>query len=264
MGVDGSDGLNLACEQCGQPVATRIDDCSYWQAVWLVSTPYSGSPPTVLPATPLTAPPAHPWGQAERSLRTAHAALTGPNGDTHQAQGEIAAFGDFLHTVGLRAPRPLRADLQAAASAFNCANRPMIRADHQAGHALHKAGQELLYGTNSAGDFVIAVLAATVHLALAAAHWYEQRDHQQQAAAAQQTHARLRRTYEAQAARPVRTDPSCPAHRNRHALRRRPAGDSPRPSRPNPGRPRVACLDRRLVPRGGWQPLASLRSHCSR
>ncbi|GAA2529660.1 hypothetical protein Ahu01nite_014730 [Winogradskya humida] len=31
----GVDGLNLGCEQCGRPVATRIDDCSYWQAVWL-------------------------------------------------------------------------------------------------------------------------------------------------------------------------------------------------------------------------------------
>ncbi|MFI9307324.1 hypothetical protein [Streptomyces triculaminicus] len=35
MGLDGRDGPNLACEQCGQAVATRIDDCSYWQAVWL-------------------------------------------------------------------------------------------------------------------------------------------------------------------------------------------------------------------------------------
>jgi hypothetical protein len=34
-GVNGQDGPNLACARCGQPVATRIDDCSYWQAVWL-------------------------------------------------------------------------------------------------------------------------------------------------------------------------------------------------------------------------------------
>ncbi|MBD2833813.1 MULTISPECIES: relaxase/mobilization nuclease domain-containing protein [Streptomyces] len=155
---------------------------------------------TTQPAAPLTAPPAHPWRQAERSLRTAHAVLTDPNGDAHQAQGEIAAFGDFLHTAALHAPRPLRAEMQAAASAFNRANRSMIRADHQVGHALRKAAQELLYGTNSAGDFVIAVLAAAVHLALAAARWHEQRDHQQQVAAARQTHALLCSTYEAQAA----------------------------------------------------------------
>lgn len=34
-GLDGGDGPNLACEACGRPVATRIDDCSLWQAVWL-------------------------------------------------------------------------------------------------------------------------------------------------------------------------------------------------------------------------------------
>ncbi|MEV0849266.1 hypothetical protein AB0J21_25915 [Streptomyces sp. NPDC049954] len=155
---------------------------------------------TLQPDAPLTAPPAHPWRQAERSLRTAHAALTDPNGDVHRAQGEIAAFGDFLHTAALHVPRPLRAEIEAAASALNRANRSMIRAEHRAGHALRKAGQELLYGTISAGGFVIAVLAATVHLALAAAHWHEQREHHQQAAAAQQAHAGLRSTYEAQAA----------------------------------------------------------------
>lgn len=34
-GLDGADGPNLACETCGLPVASRIDDCSLWQAVWL-------------------------------------------------------------------------------------------------------------------------------------------------------------------------------------------------------------------------------------
>ncbi|MEV0807207.1 hypothetical protein [Micromonospora sp. NPDC050200] len=34
-GLDGRDGLNLACARCGRPVATRIDDCGFWQAVWL-------------------------------------------------------------------------------------------------------------------------------------------------------------------------------------------------------------------------------------
>ncbi|MEU6863463.1 hypothetical protein ABZ924_09350 [Streptomyces sp. NPDC046876] len=34
-GLDGADGPNLACEACGLPVASRIDDCSLWQAAWL-------------------------------------------------------------------------------------------------------------------------------------------------------------------------------------------------------------------------------------
>ncbi|MFD5621004.1 hypothetical protein [Streptomyces yangpuensis] len=35
MGIDGRDGPNLACEGCGRPVATRMDDCGLWQTVWL-------------------------------------------------------------------------------------------------------------------------------------------------------------------------------------------------------------------------------------
>jgi hypothetical protein len=34
-GLDGRDGPNVACARCGLPVATRIDDCGLWQAVWL-------------------------------------------------------------------------------------------------------------------------------------------------------------------------------------------------------------------------------------
>lgn len=34
-GPDGRSGPNLACAQCGAEVATRIDDCGRWQAVWL-------------------------------------------------------------------------------------------------------------------------------------------------------------------------------------------------------------------------------------
>ncbi|MEU6851816.1 hypothetical protein ABZ901_18085 [Actinacidiphila alni] len=34
-GLDGADGPNMACLTCGSAVATRIDDCSLWQAVWL-------------------------------------------------------------------------------------------------------------------------------------------------------------------------------------------------------------------------------------
>ncbi|MFI0896605.1 hypothetical protein [Streptomyces sp. NPDC020983] len=34
-GLAGGDGPNMTCGACGLPVATRIDDCSLWQAVWL-------------------------------------------------------------------------------------------------------------------------------------------------------------------------------------------------------------------------------------
>ncbi|MEV7797218.1 hypothetical protein AB0O68_35575 [Streptomyces sp. NPDC087512] len=34
-GLDGADGPNVACVECSLPVASRIDDCSLWQATWL-------------------------------------------------------------------------------------------------------------------------------------------------------------------------------------------------------------------------------------
>ena len=36
-GLDGADGSNMACAACDQPVATRVDDCSLWQAARLSS-----------------------------------------------------------------------------------------------------------------------------------------------------------------------------------------------------------------------------------
>ncbi|WP_030199015.1 hypothetical protein [Streptomyces sp. NRRL S-87] len=33
-GLDGAGGPNTACAECGVPVASRIDDCSLWQATW--------------------------------------------------------------------------------------------------------------------------------------------------------------------------------------------------------------------------------------
>ncbi|GAB7188869.1 hypothetical protein ATKI12_8983 [Kitasatospora sp. Ki12] len=34
-GIDGRNGPNVTCAGCGRKVATRVDDCSLWQATWL-------------------------------------------------------------------------------------------------------------------------------------------------------------------------------------------------------------------------------------
>lgn len=48
-GLDGRDGPNLACEECGRPVATLLDDHAVWRAVWLDPTAVrrhsDGAPP---------------------------------------------------------------------------------------------------------------------------------------------------------------------------------------------------------------------------
>lgn len=50
-GLDGRTGPNLACADCGRVVATRIDDCSLWQATWLVPGAVRRTP-TGTPAGP--------------------------------------------------------------------------------------------------------------------------------------------------------------------------------------------------------------------
>lgn len=59
-GVDGRAGPNLACEGCGRPVATRMDDCGMWQTVWLEPDAVVRRP-SGLPAGP---PP--DWDELER------------------------------------------------------------------------------------------------------------------------------------------------------------------------------------------------------
>ncbi|MFD8745582.1 hypothetical protein [Streptomyces sp. NPDC059616] len=53
-GLDGADGPNMACEACGLPVASRIDDCSLWQAVWLAPNAVRRRPVVGADAVPLS------------------------------------------------------------------------------------------------------------------------------------------------------------------------------------------------------------------
>ncbi|MFI2428405.1 hypothetical protein ACH5A7_30685 [Streptomyces sp. NPDC018955] len=53
-GLDGADGPNMACEACGLPVASRIDDCSLWQAVWLAPDAVRRQPVEGTDAVPLS------------------------------------------------------------------------------------------------------------------------------------------------------------------------------------------------------------------
>ncbi|MFD9433511.1 hypothetical protein [Streptomyces sp. NPDC060002] len=53
-GLDGGDGPNMACEACGLPVASRIDDCSLWQAVWLAADAVRRHPVHDADAAPLS------------------------------------------------------------------------------------------------------------------------------------------------------------------------------------------------------------------
>ncbi|MGW7262301.1 hypothetical protein [Streptomyces sp. NPDC054842] len=60
-GVDGRAGPNLACEGCGRAVATRMDDCGMWQAVWLEPDAVVRRP------SGLPARPSPDWDDLERT-----------------------------------------------------------------------------------------------------------------------------------------------------------------------------------------------------
>ncbi|MGQ4484106.1 hypothetical protein [Streptomyces sp. SAS_276] len=53
-GLDGADGPNMACGACDLPVATRVDDCSLWQAVRLSSGAVHRVPVDGIHAAPLS------------------------------------------------------------------------------------------------------------------------------------------------------------------------------------------------------------------
>lgn len=106
-------------------------------------------------------------------------------------------------STAVSAPRQLRAEIQAAAIAFNRANRSAIRADHRAADALRQAGRTLLTSpTGRDGDFVAAALTSAIFLLIALSEWHAQRGHAQQAAAAQQSLVHLRAAQQ-YAARPA-------------------------------------------------------------
>ncbi|MFI8083237.1 hypothetical protein ACIF6L_20875 [Kitasatospora sp. NPDC086009] len=53
-GLDGADGPNVACVECALPVASRIDDCSLWQAMWLAPNAVRRLPVDDTDGTPLS------------------------------------------------------------------------------------------------------------------------------------------------------------------------------------------------------------------
>ncbi|SER96192.1 hypothetical protein SAMN05421870_106118 [Streptomyces qinglanensis] len=63
-GVDGADGPNVTCMECALPVASRIDDCSLWQAMWLEPNAVRRLPVAGADAVPLSWPELMAEGKA--------------------------------------------------------------------------------------------------------------------------------------------------------------------------------------------------------
>ena len=153
-----------------------------------------------------------PWQHADTALHNLHTTLLGQESSdsTEQdsaTQAQAAAFSELLHNAATAAPAQTRAELRAAAIAFNRANRSAIRADHHSANALRTAAKELLHtlGSPEDGAGAAALLSTAVFVLIALARWHETRGHQQQAAAARQSLVHLQTAYQ-QTAAPVLND----------------------------------------------------------
>ncbi|MFE7638711.1 hypothetical protein ACFU7Z_32180 [Kitasatospora sp. NPDC057518] len=121
-GLDGADGPNTACAACGRPVASRVDDCSLWQAVWLAPDavrrlPVDGEPVAPLSWTEAVAegkgtPPFEPivtWGGSR--LGSGHFWSWSP-------QWEAAAGRALAHLLAASERRPVTVPHGPAAEVF--------------------------------------------------------------------------------------------------------------------------------------------------
>jgi hypothetical protein len=152
------------------------------------------------PAARTTGP--SPWHRADTALRDLHTSLldqeaSGGNEQDSVVQAQAAAFSELLHNIAVTAPDHARAELRAAAAAFNRANRSAIRTEHASAKAVRTAAKELLYtlASDRDGDGAAALLGTAIFVLIVLARWHETRGHQQQAAAAQQTLVHLQTAY---------------------------------------------------------------------
>ncbi|MFJ5047081.1 hypothetical protein [Streptomyces sp. NPDC088719] len=120
-GLDGADGPNMACEACDRPVATRIDDCSLWQAVRLASDAVHRTPVDGSHDAPLSWAELATTGQ-ETPPFEAIPVWRGPRGATHywswSPQWEAAAGQALAHLLVASQGRPVTVPDGSTADVF--------------------------------------------------------------------------------------------------------------------------------------------------
>ncbi|MFI6859808.1 hypothetical protein ACIBKZ_07845 [Streptomyces sp. NPDC050421] len=120
-GLDGADGPNMACEACGLPVATRVDDCSLWQAVRLSSDAVHRIPVDGAHTAPLSWAELAEQGE-ETPLVEPIATWGGPLGPSHHwswsPQWEAAAGHALAHLLVASRGRPVKVPDGAATDVF--------------------------------------------------------------------------------------------------------------------------------------------------
>ncbi|MFE7577639.1 relaxase/mobilization nuclease domain-containing protein [Streptomyces sp. NPDC057521] len=145
------------------------------------------------------------WSAPARARRSAtgiaeRAADLLDSEDDQEAAAQLVGAGELLDALAQTSPAATRAELVAAARAFERATRSHIRAEHAETRALRSAARSIVQaggalGRGEDGGTTAMLLSTLVLLTLAAAHWHSARNHAQQAHAARLTAQHLRTAY---------------------------------------------------------------------
>ncbi|MFJ4868542.1 relaxase/mobilization nuclease domain-containing protein [Streptomyces sp. NPDC088757] len=170
---------------------------------------------TVDQAAPSTAEGRPQWSAPARERRGATgtaeraAVLLDGEGDDEEAAAQLVGVGELLDAVAQTSPAATRAELAAAARAFERATRSHVRAEHADTRALRSAARGIIraggaLGRGEDGGTTAMLVSTLVLVALAAARWHSARGHAQQAHASRQAAAHLCTAYRQAAATPMR------------------------------------------------------------
>ncbi|MDI3408935.1 relaxase/mobilization nuclease domain-containing protein [Streptomyces cavernicola] len=167
-----------------------------------------GTPSAVAPGSrPEWSPPARERRSATGAAERA-AVLLDANDDA-AASAQLVGVGELMDAVAQTSPAATRAELRAAATAFERATRSHVRAERADTRALRSAARGIVQaggalGRGEDGDTTAMLVSTLVLVTLAAARWHSARGHAQQAHASRQAAEHLRTAYQQAAAGPMR------------------------------------------------------------
>ncbi|MDF6045905.1 relaxase/mobilization nuclease domain-containing protein [Streptomyces sp. JH14] len=154
------------------------------------------------------------WSLPARERRNAtsiaeHSAALLERDEDGEAAAQLVGVGELLDAVAQTSPVATRAELAAAARAFERATRSHVRAERADTRALRSAARGIVQaggalGRGEDGGTTAMLVSTLVLVTLAAARWHSARGHAQQAHASRQAAAHLRTAYRQAAATPMR------------------------------------------------------------
>ncbi|MFI7345887.1 relaxase/mobilization nuclease domain-containing protein [Streptomyces sp. NPDC049936] len=166
------------------------------------------------PSAPAVAAARTNWSPPARQRRNAvviaeHSATLLERDEDGEAAAELVGIGELLDAVAQTSPATTRAELAAAARAFERATRSHVRAERADTRALRSAARGIVQaggalGRGEDGGTTAMLVSTLVLVTLAAARWHSARGHAQQADASRQAAAHLRTAYRQAAATPMR------------------------------------------------------------